>query len=755
MNHSLSSLHENLYDISILATGKKKYGAHTPRRVGSVLSLSTLNEVKRPGDYFTQRMSNSLLNLPPITRVDGGASAHRPISGDLILSLQLSVSDEASLLASSHFEPDSRLSSMTTNLISDVPIEKKFNQSLDSVNEPSDLTEVNASLATITLRSPELRVPLRTQSTSSLSPRVPSSSLPPAPSPRANSTSSLIRTKSRYLNAKETKERKELRKKMYDENDDDDDILSNDLDLVFNVPVIKNHALMYMSHTDLITDNTDKYKVRRNVSPFPLPGKLGHSTSSLAISPASESSLRNDSILEEDEHPAEESSISLDDTQITESISNFYSERLMSYSKLAKMNREHHMMYKLPNFVRSQSLVDELSLISPEKLNYIDQTRPINLPPKSQNDKAKHNKEFHKVLTSLEQNTKVSNESRRKSTEQHLAHQASWQRLMALEEKEFAKKIVYDKKNIRKLVWESAIPEKLRYQFFSQVLPLQSTYDSALAKFNGLSSQMRVSKDAEFDATINAVMGRPLYQSITAEMGDSFSPASFKADFRFLLYMRSFSESGLKKHDELFVIPVVLLLFRGEPVERVYAIVELLSTHVFHSDFLGALNKSLATWSTTPLKILSKFTPSEFDHLSSNTLFELVVQLNDRLPLSLSAPSTPCVGQGGFSFQLPEKSPNTTVDDLISSSSSATASLMGKLLLTLAIYASSPKTAVKNNVKVVESFLAVVFKYYHLNWNDYGTLIKENKSIRLNNSHDSVANVESFMDKWREAFRSL
>lgn len=903
---------------SSLINQKKKYQSlHTPRRVGSMSSLPTLNEStnaaaslgapagsKRPGDYYIQKLSNSSLNLSnkapiPPNNVLNNHNTNRPTSGDSIISLQSNLSDDLSLVSSSQFDfPDSRLSSLTSNSITSpsvspsnrclssessvkephTPNNQTFN---DDVNEDvvNDLDQVNSSHSTITLKNPYQKSinsisPVSNSSTPSVKkinekpPQLKSMSSPnivtannlpknkssnrnqSSPRTRSSSMSStptLNRSKSRYLNPKEKKERQQLRKKLYDDNDDDDDILSNDLDLVFNVPVIQNNAKLYLnqnnsskllSRTDLINDKTDnKYSINENNSnnsnfnsprPFPLPGKLSRSTGSLDnLSPINNVTgspmnhyINDENVIAEEDENEDEindsnntskvSSFSFgtdDDLEITQNISNFYNERSTSFSKLVKINREQDVIYKLPNYVKSQSSVEDLQLISPEKLNCLDQSRPINLPPKNVNDKLKHNKEFHKVLTNFELNSRASTESRKKLNEQFMFNQQHWFKLMLLNDKELNKKLSNDKNSIRKLNWDLIIPEKFRFEYFSKILSstmkeddlnqINNEFNKTNDTYKNLSTQMKSSKDNEFDRSIETILDRPLFQSIMTEFEENemveFSLIKFKSNFKHLLYLKSLSENGLKKHDEIFLIPIFLIMFQNnQSIEEIYKLTEMYNYQVLNSEFFNEINSNLSNWyssnhSYSISKVLGPFNHEEFENLSSNVFFEIFIQINDKLPLSMSAPSTPILSQpGSFGMgspmpslpgspvihQMNESAPNSRTSSLASSSNpnsidglqdlftqshlnSSSLGLVAKFLQLLLIYSHSTKTKLKNNLKICQGFLVVIFKYYHINWNDYGDLIKGNKSIRLNKSMDQTANLDSFVDKWKSVFKKI
>ncbi|KAK6461890.1 hypothetical protein DFJ63DRAFT_314520 [Scheffersomyces coipomensis] len=741
---------------------------------------------------------------------------------------------------------------------------------------------------------------------------------------RSNSTSSasslmLNRSKTRYISSKEIKERQILRKKKYDDNDNDEEILSTDLDhLVFNVPVIKNQAELYMknskinslthhhssahhaqthpqagpisnssslnsttssptlsrsnsvlskagkenglSRNDLVTD-VDKYNTivaSTNIKPMPLPGRLGSQTDITRISPTASrrgssssangsvvniighhGNLTQNSIIEEvdDDYEHEDTTINSsfnytnEDIEITQNISQYYNQRSASFSKLIKLSREQSVMYKLPNFIKSQSSMEDLHLISTEKLNLIDQTRPINLPPKSTNDKSKHNKEFKKVLNNYELNTKSLNDARFRTSKIYVQNQQEWLRLhvslfnhdenndegviiteFETGKEEFNKKFNQEKNAIRKLNWDSNIPKALRFKFFMKILSNNNNSQDSIHTINNsfkvfdekykiLSDSIKVSKDFEFNKIIDMILERPLFKSIiTHHLHDQLS--TFKSNFKYLLYIKSLSEFGLSKHDEIFLIPTFLILFQStQTLQEIYCLLELFNQQIFTREFLSELNNSLSNWinvdNFSSSNYLGKFLHNfknnddikEFENLNSTSFFYILTQLNDQLPLSLSAPSTPILSQSNqfsFTFNSPGSNLNLANHHESSSSSSisphaskdkdvnvittttSTTTIINpddndinssvlqaliKLLQTLIIYSNSLKSKDKNNLKAIQTFLMIIFQYYHIGWNNYQDLIKLNKSIKFNKSADQIINLDSFVDKWKDIFK--
>lgn len=663
------------------------------------------------------------------------------------------------------------------------------------------LHDPSVSASDLTMEPPRLLKIVRPKIRAASTPNVTDPKHPPKLSRQVSETLSYIltRSKTRFYNAKESKERKELRKKVYEESNDDE-ILGNDLDLAFNVPVVKDNGAAYRSskpsssslHSweDISESGIGKYPNTSvaSINPCPLPGKLSHSRLNLSnASPATA-----DSMIPEDDAVNHSSFHSIDnDSEICNNISEFYTQRSLSYSQVAKATRDQTVTHKLPNYVKSQTSQEELSLVSPEKLEVLDQTRPINLPPKTAHDKAKHGKEMLKVLTDLEVATKNQTLSRQTLNEHYITNQQTWFRLMIdTDEKAFKHKLHSDKNKLRALSWESPISEKYRFEYFMRVLrqdlpsdfveKVHNSLPQLDAKYHSLSPQVRSVKDSQFNQVVDSVLCRPLFLNYLSDTGTIQNPDddghALRENFLHLLYLKSFSEGGLKRHHELFVIPIFLVLFQSsQTLHNIYVLMEMFEASVFDLDMFASLNKKLACWkdlsllssSSTQYKILKRFTSlDEFEGLNSSTLFELIIQLNDKLPLSHSAPSTPVVAQNAFASlskaSLDSESslgsqtkPVDTASALESSTlRSSSMSLVGMFLQLIVIYSRS-RYRKHNLSKLYQAFLLTIFKFYHINWNSSVELVQRNKSIKLNNSSDQLTNLESFLDKWHDIFKKL
>ncbi|CAH6718507.1 hypothetical protein CLIB1444_01S08284 [[Candida] jaroonii] len=724
---------ENYFDVSIKS--KRKPNNVPLKRHSSANNLS--NEFKRPGDYYIQKLSSSSLNL-----------SKRPISGDSIVSLNSNYSDDINSINSEIH--DSRLSSLTSNSIIISPnnspqITGKLDDSIHSISTIQDLPNTNefSSQINTVVEDPEEREEILesnetvatlppSKSNSSLSNMSPNTSF--GTPLKSVSTTTLSRTKTKYLSQQEFKTRQKLRKQAYDDSYNEDEILSNDIDLVFNVPVIKNQSELYLKK-NLRTDFDDKYK------PFPLPGKLRsnstpniktiHSSSNLSINSSVSSitypndhNITNESIIEEDSSSFEDGD---EDSMIISNISNYYNERSKSYSKLMKKGRQDNLMYKLPSFVKSQSSLDDLNLMSLEKLTMIDQTRPINLPPKNSNDIMKHNKELQKILNDLHDNEL-------KDFKDHDEFRTDWVKLFD----NLLIKLSTQKNFIRKLNWDSNCIEEERLNYFMKILfkdenteKIDKSFHELMEIYNHLNESIKTNRILEFNKIFQDLINKPLFHSLNLII--------HKQEFLDLMFLLSL-DNNLHKHDEIFLIPITLILFPETELIEKFKFLRIFNEKIFNKELILNINENFELWSTKlPKKVrpfLNNFNLKEFHNLNFLKFLEILLQLNDKLPLSISAsnPSTPILKNNIKSCNL---------------------EIIYKFLQLLIIYSVNSTSKNYNQLKIFQSFLMVLIKYYHINWNDFNDLIKLNKSIKINFNMDQGINLTNFVDKWRNIFHRL
>lgn len=695
-------------------------------------------------------------------------------------------------------------------------------QSRDSSRKVSE-----PSILLLTSKRPLPRIPLRAASTSAImqSPslrRANTLSHRPAPASRklyGSLTSSnplgLSRSKSGNYAAKESKERLQFRKKVYDEFCDDDDIMPTDLEhLVFNVPVIKNpHTLYHLNLTSsvnvskvtnanpkrasepsissetilsrrdlMMADGDTKYagaqlsQQSARPKPFPLPGTIDTNI------PRYDSDNR---LQQQIPRPVPRQSVGAthEDAEITQNISTFYHQQVQDHFDHTKRERSPNSMNIIPTYVKSQSSLDDVHLISAEKLKFLDQSRPIHLPPKADADKQKHRKEITESMASFQSATQHLTESRRRLAEMQLTQQTLGAKLVQslMDEQDaqsFNKKFANERHTLRKLVWKSSIPLLMLFSFFLKTLLLNAStsntllnighsYDLFKENYNHLSPSMKLSKDSEFSQTISRTLERPLIKSLLSasqESNPEFSVAKFESDLRFMMFIKSLSEEGLRKHEETFMLPVLLVMFSSTQLLRdIFCLLELIGQQVLTREVFSSLAARIGSWSESGGNTsLKHFDRTEFEGLNVNAVFDIILQLNDNLPLSLSAACTPVQAHffipdgSNTGANTPHDSQRSSMDTMeLQKADSSALRLMFRLLLILIVYSNARKTRRKHIVAVFESMMLTVFQFYHINWNLYTELVRQNESIRLNKSSDHLENLMSFTNKWANAFKTI
>ncbi|KAF6071650.1 hypothetical protein FOB64_001360 [Candida albicans] len=679
-----------------------------PKRVPS---LPTLNEttnsstsIKRPGDYYIQKInsSKSSLNFSPQQQQHHHHHHHQHqqlmmkqrMSTDSLTSAQSSISDDHSII-SSQFDgvastsstaastntPDSRLNSMTSDSFKDSTVILDSNlDSSSTISQPNNRHYYNQALQQ---PPPQPQPP-------SHKPNIKSSSTSHIPTitpkiRRAHSISAmqtLTRTKSKFISSSEAKQRQKLRKKKYDENDNDDyDDEEISEEFLFNVPIIKNKAELYsltaansmtiLSRNDLVSDR-DQYCT---IKPCPLPGKLGSSTDLLASVGNRSTSHNDESIIEEEEeeegeeekekeeedrteqgHQQDEVGLGIvnDDTTIISNISTYYNQQVEMKNKLARQN----VMYKIPNFIKSNSSLEDLHLISLEKLSVIDSTRPSHLPPKSMDERKKHNQQIDKILhnknnssphlikspttrTSFNGSDSLSNNDVVVVYNQEFINLVE-ELQQATDSKTFSKKFQSQRDMIRTYAWTSNIPNDQCFQFLLKILSLNQSCQDSLntiknsfllfeTKFNNLPESIKSNKMMEFNKLCQEIMTKPLFKTIPLE-----EQVEFMDKLKSIWNIKAISESGLNQ-DEIFLISILLKVFPQKSCQDIYCLLELINQEVLTKEFKQKFNNNLLKWNNLNQLYKFQIIPGEFQNLSFNSILQILLQFNDQLPLSLSA----------------------------------------------------------------------------------------------------------------------
>ena len=69
----------------------------------------------------------------------------------------------------------------------------------------------------------------------------------------------------------------------------------------------------------------------------------------------------------------------------------------------------------------------------------------------------------------------------------------------------------------------------------------------------------------------------------------------------------------------------------------------MINQEVLTKEFKQKFNNNLLKWNNLNQLYKFQIIPGEFQNLSFNSILQILLQFNDQLPLSLSAPSTPII----------------------------------------------------------------------------------------------------------------
>ena len=123
----------------------------------------------------------------------------------------------------------------------------------------------------------------------------------------------------------------------------------------------------------------------------------------------------------------------------------------------------------------------------------------------------------------------------------------------------------------------------------------------------------------------------------------------------------------------------------------------MINQEVLTKEFKQKFNNNLLKWNNLNQLYKFQIIPGEFQNLSFNSILQILLQFNDQLPLSLSAPSTPIIGAPSPSIDTTFISATTPSPAELKSCSTQ---LIIKLFTLLIIYSFSYKTKLKNNIKI-------------------------------------------------------
>lgn len=295
-------------------------------------------------------------------------------------------------------------------------------------------------------------------------------------------------------------------------------------------------------------------------------------------------------------------------------ISNFKSR---STSDL-KLNTDIHS-------IKSPAINNELLLMSPEKLDCLSSTRPIWLPPKSPEEKLKHDHEITKAFeeySKKEINKKEKNFQRLKNS---LINSQKWFEI-TVKFQEVHRPVIH---NMRHLCWKTNIPNNLKYKIYTDVLQYylsKKDYVTRFEKYSDLEEKLKSIKNLNYlEPEIDLII-----LSLYPKLGFYQKGQQLNHILKKMFLIMKISKQGLRKNDEI-LIPILLLFFT---MEQAFTLINLLNEAIFTEIFIIKLDNNL-TANPVMRKYLYKHFKDEMESLTSERLFRTLMKINPILVIQM------------------------------------------------------------------------------------------------------------------------
>ncbi|CCD23830.1 Sbe22p NDAI_0C01690 [Naumovozyma dairenensis CBS 421] len=221
----------------------------------------------------------------------------------------------------------------------------------------------------------------------------------------------------------------------------------------------------------------------------------------------------------------------------------------------------------------SQKGMEDLLLVSNDKLHLVSQARPSWLPPKDIYEKKMHDKEITKKMSmaSIEQLDK-----NKERDERILRDETNKQKYILLLERDVTRNSSLQ--SCKKMVWETAFSNETRYSMYSQLLQskiglITKNYIEPYKYVTELLGKMDFPKGKEVE--IEKIISKGIKAKVSS------SKIIKSSDLMLLLKLKSISHQGLLPGDEL-LFHHFLISESFQSLEQVWEIVNLLQLTCFN-----------------------------------------------------------------------------------------------------------------------------------------------------------------------------
>lgn len=555
---------------------------------------------RRPSDTMINRLNqqNSSSNSTSSTSNLRICTTDRPQSNDSLSTASVVTSDFSDYNA----DINSRNSSMTN----------------ESISERSgiDVTKGTGQLYMVTTKT-------KTHSTSTLvnhhhhqrsakinTPNASTSSLP------MMMTSRLTPSQKYRMKRENSKLTLKNREKLYDDMSiQGRDALDDEEDLIWNVPFTKGVASIFSSTAGkspaLINKIFDQSPISMPMSP--LPGSISAPSSPMPNNININNKIKNNNNNNNNNNRSSGNSFYSLPSEAA-SISEFYQASSSSYFEKQLKERQDSST-NLPNYIQEASVVglEDMSLVSEEKIKTLSSSRPIWLPPKSTKENKRHEREINLTLEDSVRFDKEVKLREEQQAEKIIKYTKRW-----IDVSQHSKIYKYSSE-CKRLVFKTSIPQNLRFKIWKSLLQRDlanitfEPYEELNQKFVDNVKDFPRSKTEEIEELVSQFKR-------TSENTELLNNLSH------LMKLKMISNTGLNENSDPIII--YSLLLAKFTLSESFEMLSLINEKVFNkSNNIDKFTSSIQTNHTLKRLLGTKEFQNDLDTMCFSQLFQIMLNL--------------------------------------------------------------------------------------------------------------------------------
>ncbi|KAL3233548.1 Protein SBE2 [Nakaseomyces bracarensis] len=378
----------------------------------------------------------------------------------------------------------------------------------------------------------------------------------------------------------------------------------------------------------------------------------------------------------------------------------------------------------------SQNGMEDLLLVSENKIDAVSHTRPSWLPPKDPEEKKLHEREISKTLSmaSLDQL-----ERNRDRDSKLIVDETNKQKYVLLLDRDVTRKSSLQ--SLKKIVWETPIVADCRYSIYDQILqgPARLVTEKYLESFDEIIS---LSNRVEFTRTKEIEIKKLIQDNIEYKIGGK---NGISEDLMLMLKLKSLSQQGILPGDEI-LFHHFLCDESFENLQQIWDIVNLIQMTCFNETTKEKFDKKIVDKSGLSGSYLLK--DDSFKHefnatcMNSNTWWNVLQRINHPLFMWII---DIIVTANAQSFK------NNPID---------------KSKFESANWEAYKNSNVIINYQIMLSFALNILLNYHFGFNDLKSLADlPDANFCIPMSEDEYLDIDQinslFINKWRHYYKKL